>query len=921
MTVPFDFDGAFESLTAHPPFPWQRRLFGLLKADKPPSSIDIPTGLGKTAAMAVWLLARAAGAKLPRRLVYVVDRRAVVDQATDFAGRIRDGLECAAMTEIRRGLGLEDTRGRCPLPISTLRGRHLDNREWLAEPAGPAIVVGTVDMIGSRLLFEGYGVSRNMRPNHAGLLGCDALVMLDEAHLVRPFEALLKAVEDGGGTFGPAAAEDRAIVPPFQLLPLSATGREDAANGRGHMADRRPFRLDIGDRAHPVVARRLGAEKRLTIRDIEGGAKALPAALAEEAWRLGVDTGPARVAVYCDSRADAEKTKSEIDKRLKAEKREGCSELFVGARRVREREETREWLASRGFLGGAKSAADGPAFLFATSAGEVGVDMDADRAVCDLVAWERMVQRFGRVNRRGAGAARIVVIDPGPRGARKVDADAVNRHKAIRAVLEALDGDASPGAILRLKERAETDDDLRGKIEAATTRPPLHPPLARALVDAWAMTSLDEHAGRPEVGPWLRGWVDEEPRTAVLWRRWLPVQFGAGADGTRAAPDREVEVFFEAAAPRTVELLETETRRVVDWLGKRARRVAEAPAAPADPGAEGESGTEDENPPARPAPMHPLAPVAFVLDSANRPVETLSLARIRDRSAEDLRRLLSRRRLVLDARIGGISGGLLDDGAGGDAPALDNDWGGPDEARDEDPPDMRVRLAVDDATEDPWRRAAIVLYEVDAEGEAKSFLVVEKRRGGEAGEDGRAIARTEQRLDEHREWVVREAEGIACRLGLPPEDRAMLVAAARHHDDGKAAAVWQRAFKAPAGGPYAKTKGPANARALKGFRHEFQSVLDAEEGGLAALDDGRRDLALHLVAAHHGRARPLMPVDGCDSLPPAAAEAEARRIALRYARLQRRWGPWGLAWWEALLRAADRAASRKLDEAERGGKR
>ena len=62
-----------------------------------------------------------------------------------------------------------------PLPISTLRGQHIDNRDWLEDPASPAIIVGTVDMVGSRLLFEGYGTSRKMRPYHAGLLGADAL--------------------------------------------------------------------------------------------------------------------------------------------------------------------------------------------------------------------------------------------------------------------------------------------------------------------------------------------------------------------------------------------------------------------------------------------------------------------------------------------------------------------------------------------------------------------------------------------------------------------------------------------------------------------------------------------------------------------------------------------------------------------------
>lgn len=56
-------------------------------------------------------------------------------------------------------------------------------------------------------------------------------------------------------------------------------------------------------------------------------------------------------------------------------------------------------------------------FLVATSAGKVGVDLDADHMICDLVEWERMVQRLGRVNRRGDGGAKVVVVvdsEPAP---------------------------------------------------------------------------------------------------------------------------------------------------------------------------------------------------------------------------------------------------------------------------------------------------------------------------------------------------------------------------------------------------------------------------------------------------------------------------------------------------------------------------
>lgn len=144
----------------------------------------------------------------------------MVDQSTTEALNIRALADKNA--DLRSALGLD---ANDQLPISTLRGAFIDNREWLANPATPAIVVGTVDMVGSRLLFSGYGVSTKMRPYQAGLLGADALVMLDEAHLVPPFEKSLACIADGSTFYGPSEAGGRALVPPFRLLALSATGR------------------------------------------------------------------------------------------------------------------------------------------------------------------------------------------------------------------------------------------------------------------------------------------------------------------------------------------------------------------------------------------------------------------------------------------------------------------------------------------------------------------------------------------------------------------------------------------------------------------------------------------------------------------------------------------------------------------------
>lgn len=1006
---------ALELKPEESPFPWQEDLLARMLDGRIPQVVDIPTGLGKTATMAIWLVARACGAKLPRRLVYVVDRRAVVDQATDVALGLRKFVD--GDPEVRRALGLREDQS---FPISTLRGQHVDNRAWLEDPSLPAIVVGTVDMVGSRLLFSGYGVSSKMHPYHAGLLGADTLVVLDEAHLVSAFEDLLRQVERRAESFGPKEPSLRQLVPPFKLLSLSATGRQ---------TDSTPLTLSDADRRHPIISKRLTAKKTLSIVELANVAET-PAAtednktvsveagetikknkgpklvgvLAEKAWELTAQgSAQLRCLVFCNAREDAIAVAADLRNLAKAVSAiEPTIELFVGGRRVKERIQAREALARLGFLAGGTVSLERSAFLIATSAGEVGVDLDADHMVCDLVAWERMVQRLGRVNRRGDGDAKVVVVVDSepvpsdsttkaierresanaakgqldeltkklnalqgenasvPKGQKKSadakvakekrkqverelkssisaclkrikafkDADAkvvacheasVAQHRALRTLLVAVGekGSLSPDALLTLRDR----QDLADILCAATTVEPLRPELTRPLVDAWSMTSLNEHPGRPEVEPWLRGFdPNDRPQTTVVWRRYLPVR----ADGSLDV--KAAKRFFEAAPPHTSEQLETETHLVLEWLIERAAAISKAT---------GEEVLLDEQKVVavalggrgEPKGWRTLSQLAAAKSKGKN--ESKEARKAREQGVKELEKLLVGATLVIDARLGGLTDGLLNKLTDTTTEASDDGsttWLPRPEVADVPVTGFRIHvLGGGEEDEAAWRtppgfgwvrRYLFVTSTVD--GEPSAALVINGWAGDTATEEERAEANRPQVLDEHQCWTEDCARQLAQRLGIEKDPHTeLLTLAARLHDEGKRAERWQRAFKAPIDGRfYAKTRGPIDVDLLDDYRHELGSLpyVEAHEKFKALSSQDDKDFILHLIAAHHGFSRPVIRTSGCDD-PPSIVDERARAVAIRFARLSRRWGPWGLAWWEALLRAADHIASRRNQQA------
>lgn len=419
------------------------------------------------------------------------------------------------------------------------------------------------------------------------------------------------------------------------------------------------------------------------------------------------------------------------------------------------------------------------------------------------------------------------------------------------------------------------------------------------------MTSLRQHAGRPEVGPWLRGWIDEEPQATVIWRKHFP----SGAHSRSDAARKELEKYFEAAPPHLLEKLEAESWRVANWLTRRsARRLA------ACPGAEAKY-------------LRDPCDIAAVVLEPSLEVRFVWSLRDLERDKKQIERDLRGAVLVVTAELGGLSSdGLLNDKAYATPRTPEH------EGRFKEPgnlPDVPFRILTQrsndgepgEAPAEPsginvqeWHERYRGALRTSDTGDVAEWLIVEAC-GVEAD---RPTASRAQLLPEHQRWAEHRARQIAEGLALPPRYQTMLALAARLHDEGKRALRWQQAFRAPQDALYAKTKGPVNMRLLDGYRHELGSLdyveKDREFQKLPARD---RDLVLHMVASHHGFARPVIPTRGFDDLPPSVVKTRAREVALRYLRLQDAWGPWGLAWWEALLRAADQWASRDNDLGQR----
>jgi CRISPR-associated endonuclease/helicase Cas3 len=894
-----DFDGLFSALCGgRTPFHWQRRLFDEFVQGRVPQICAFPTGLGKTSVIPIWLIALAHSAeanggrpKLPRRLVYIVDRRTVVDQATDLVEGMRKALSDAKGCDSPAGKLWRTLRGMCAtqhdevLAVSTLRGELADNREWKIDPARPAIIIGTVDMIGSKLLFSGYGDGRYGRAHHAGLIGQDTLIVHDEAHLSPAFSHLLWTVEREQRQ----AREPR----PVCVLELSATSRQDADDasqereavwqlrgGGGSSV----FGITPEDDGDALVARRRSARKKLGFETCDTGKGALTKAIVAKA--LAYRDSQARILVYVRSPQDGKEIASALRNGKTglgpgAENRVG---LLTGTIRGHERDQLAKSRLFEAFKARQDRASpERTIYLVCTSAGEVGVDFDADHLICDLTTLDSMAQRFGRVNRLGGEdrcASITVFYNGGGNGlAGKKSADGLAKAVEctggrLRAVVEA-GGDVSPGSLAAVLASPDAG--------SAFSPTPAFLPATDILFDAWALTSITGVLpGRPQVGAYLHGEsVYEPPETYVAWRPEV-------AELARAdVSSEDLEEMLEVFPIRPAERLRDRADRVQAELEAIAARDPEARAILIRDG-----------------------------EASWRKLSELAPVDKRERGRAQ-RELLAYATVLLPTEVGGLRDGMLDGRC--EEPVLDvAEFSVTGQARRQ-----RVRVTETETALSGAEviaglvpRLSLVIGREEAADEDAPPGVIEYRVAkGENAEPGAAVP-----LGDHLSAAEAAARSTAAALKLPSELGEALGLAARWHDRGKWRRCWQRyARNEDLAHPLAKAPRYGDARReLGGYRHEFGSLHDASaDGEIAAHPEC--ELILHLIGAHHGWGRPHFRRglwgSADDAEHTTCENAQARADAMRrLGRLQQRFGRWGLAWLESLLRCADEVASAECDK-------
>ncbi len=495
------FTDWFQKTTGFPPHPWQEEITASSTCGN--RLLRIPTGFGKTAGVVLpWLFHRVVrqDAGWPLRLVFCLPMRVLVEQ-TERA--VREWLQRA---------GLHEAVG-----VHVLMGGS-EAGPWVLTPERPAVLIGTQDMLLSRALNRGFGAARGKWPMEFGLLHQDALWIMDEVQLMdvglatsTQLAGLRRHFSEAHGSLRPAHTwwMSATLQPGWlETVDFAEEARTLAAS---------TVRIPAQDRSGGLwkVSKALHREPAIA-EPGEVAARALRAHAPGSLTLIIVNTVSRAVEVFEALRADQSSSGRKGGKKGKARATEppaGGPDLRLVHGRFRGIERER-W--AEDFL---RPRAEPPAagrIIVATQVVEAGVDLSARLLVTDLAPWPSLVQRFGRVARYEGESGDVIVVGPVPaqeKGARPYSRPELEASSAALAQLQKGSAEVSLASL-----EAFEDELSRTNVELLARLYPYAPAhvLRRKDLEDLFDTSPDLSGVDLDVSRYIRG--GEEHDVTVFWR-------------------------------------------------------------------------------------------------------------------------------------------------------------------------------------------------------------------------------------------------------------------------------------------------------------------------------------------------------------------------------------------------------------------
>ncbi|MBW3085829.1 hypothetical protein KEM60_02040 [Austwickia sp. TVS 96-490-7B] len=877
-----------EAVTGRAAYPWQSRLAEQCAEGDFPKIVDVPTGLGKssTVLIAVWALARQVDQgkprTMPQRIVHVVDRRRVVDEVHAPAAMLATQLTGPDIDPVLRPVAeaLRKLAGpwrRVPLAVQRIHGEVGDSYDWL-RPTGCCVVGATPHQVVSRLLFRGFGVSPRTRSLHAGLLGVDTLFLLDEPHLSAQAIATLSAAL----SWQSKAPRDVG-VPASRLILVGATvpDRVVADTDLAPVAPSEVFSLSQADLSDGSVAARLHRAKPVQLTTVE--ARLVDKEIVALAKRSRA-SGGGSVGVMVNTVATARAVHAALVKS------DPAWQLVTSRMRGTDRAQLN--------LGDATA-------VVATQCLEVGVDISFDTLVTEACPYPVLVQRLGRLDRDATAimpVAHLVGAVNATTGAVVVRPGSAKVYGAesVAATQRYLDKLAGGGAVvpMDLATQLARRDHVPHECWPDTPRlATFHAGYAPTMTTTYPTPVGDMPLAAFITGPDEQRSLD----VSVAWRADL----GAVHAGLDPLPAEQVAVPLPS---------------VCDFLVGKGRNSVVADVNV--PGEEGNSG-QIQSPHALVRRDTGWVQVTHTRDV--KPGDSIvltcqgggyidgvgwapeSTVPVTDQAviAADLHHRVGiyRQAVTVPLTKATLTPFLISRGFDKDKQKKVLAWLDQIPGRLADS-EVTVETLSDEVTAQglpsQWRINATDTQIVTVTWENP----VEKQVRVQA---------SRQSLHDHAAQAATVAADAATAASLPKGVADLVTAATWRHDDGKAHPSFQRYLgNSDLESPVAKSlRGHVGSQADRrfaaavghpaGWRHEGASAA-------AARSDGVDELVEHLIGAHHGRFRPFLASTCTPHTSDPTQDEQGSRAAV-FDRLNREWGPWGLAYLESVVRLSDWYAS------------